>query len=302
MKGKALWSCRAMGVVLALLLATAACGHPAREHIRDWNELFGARDETSQKNLAPLWEKAQKVIDQWQNVYNIQRNVDSKDADAHGRIPRIKEECPWFTWGNYGHRLLFHWGFNGDPKTYGPLQQQIKIALEKDIAAKGLRGEEAGRYREREKKKLEQLLIRHQRKRNSQLIKDVEKWMDIPKTRGYAGAVATIIHDVHLLGDYETPLISALPPPDAIERDLIDHGFQRLLRGGDRTERLQKIDADLKEALKNGRGRTYRKRAELLLEKLKYCIPQILNERFKETLKARGITLVEPEEGTEQSD
>ena len=34
------------------------------EHIRDWNELFGARDEASQKNLAPLWETAQKVINQ----------------------------------------------------------------------------------------------------------------------------------------------------------------------------------------------------------------------------------------------
>lgn len=273
-------------VCLALLLATAACGHPAREHIRDWNELFGARDETSQKNLGPLWKTAQEVIDQWKDVYT----------------PSIKKECRWFTWGNYGHRLLFHWGFNGDPKTYGPLQQQIKIALEKDIAAKGLRGEEARRYREREKKKLEQLLISLQRKRNNQLIEKVKDVVSIDKTRGYAGAVATIIHDVHLLGDYETPLISALPAPDAIERDLIDHGFQRLLKGGDRTERLQKIDADLKEALKNGRGRTYRKRAELLLEKLKYCIPQILNERFKETLKSRGITLVEPEEGTGQSD
>lgn len=273
-------------VCLALLLATAACGHPAREHIRDWNELFGARDETSQKNLGPLWKSAQDVIDQWKDVYT----------------PSIKKECRWFTWGNYGHRLLFHWGFNGDPKTYGPLQQQIKIALEKDIAAKGLRGEEARRYREREKKKLEQLLINLQARRNRKLITKVEREMGIPKTRGYAGAVATIIHDVHLLGDYETPLISALPAPDAIERDLIDHGFQRLLRGGDRTERLQKIDADLKEALKNGRGRTYRKRAELLLEKPKYCIPQILNERFKETLKSRGITLVEPEEGTGQSD
>ena len=272
-------------VCLALLLATAACGHPAREHIRDWNELFGARDETSQKNLAPLWKTAQEVIDQWKDVYT----------------PCIKEECPWFTWGNYGHRLLFHWGFNGDPRTYGPLLQQIKIALEKDIAAKDLRSEDAGRYREREQKKLNQLLISLQAERNRKLITKVEREMGIPKTRGYAGAVATIIHDVHLLGDYETPLISALPSPDAIERDLIDHGFQRLLRGGDRTERLQKIDADLKEALKNGRGRTYRKRAELLLEKLKYCIPQILNERFKETLKARGITLVEPEQGMGQS-
>lgn len=276
----------ALGMVcLALLLATAACGHPAREHIRDWNELFGARDETSQKNLAQLWSTAQDVIDQWKDVYT----------------PCIKKECPWFTWGNYGHRLLFHWGFNGDPKTYVPLQQQIKIALKKDIAAKGLRGEEAGRYQEREKKKLEQLLISLQREHNSQLIEKVKDVVSIDKTRGYAGAVATIIHDVHLLGDYETPLISALPAPDAIERDLINHGFQRLLKGGDRTERLQKIDADLKEALKNGRGRTYRKRAELLLEKLKYCIPQILNERFKETLKARGITLVEPKQGTGQS-
>jgi len=272
-------------VCLALLLATAACGHPAREHIRDWNELFGACEDTTQKNLDQLWRTAQDVLDQWKDVYT----------------PCIKEECPWFTWGSYGHRLLFHWGFNGDPKKYGPLQQQIKIALEKDIAAKNLKGEELKRYREREQKKLNQLLIRLQAERNRKLITKVTDVMGIPRTRGYAGAVATIIHDVHLLGDYETPLISALPSPDAIERDLIDHGFQRLLKGGDRTERLQKIDADLKEALKNGRGRTYRKRAELLLEKLKYCIPQILNERFKENLKARGITLVEPEEGTGQS-
>ena len=273
-------------ICLALLLATAACGYPAREHIRDWNELFGACEDTTQKNLDPLWRTAQDVLDQWKDVYT----------------PCIKEECPWFTWGSYGHRLLFHWGFNGDPKKYEPLQKQIKIALEKDIAAKNLKGEELKRYREREQKKLNQLLIRLQAERNRKLITKVTDVMGIPRTRGYAGAVATIIHDVHLLGDYETPLISALPSPDAIERDLIDHGFQRLLRGGDRTERLQKIDADLKEALKNGRGRTYRKRAELLLEKLKYCIPQILNERFKETLKARGITLVEPEQGTGQSD
>ena len=277
----------ALGMVcLALLLATAACGHPAREHIRDWNELFGACEDTTQKNLDPLWRTAQDVLDQWKDVYT----------------PCIKEECPWFTWGSYGHRLLFHWGFNGDPKKYEPLQKQIKIALEKDISAKNLKGEELKRYREREQKKLNQLLIRLQAERNRKLITKVTDVMGIPRTRGYAGSVATIIHDVHLLGDYEMPLISALPSPDAIERDLIDHGFQRLLKGGDRTERLQKIDADLKEALKNGRGRTYRKRAELLLEKLKYCIPQILNERFKETLKARGITLVEPEQGTGQSD
>lgn len=130
-----------------------------------------------------------------------------------------------------------------------------------------------------------------QKPRNRELIDAVQGTLGIPTARGYTNAVATIIYDVHLLGDYYTPQSAALPRLNTIETDLIRHGFAPLLIGGDKTERLQKIDDDLRTAIRLGRGRTYRIRAKLLLEATARCLPQILNERFKQTLGDRGITI-----------
>ena len=76
---------------------------------------------------------------------------------------------------------------------------------------------------------------------------------------------------------------------------MTENGFRRLLTGGDKTVRLQKIEAELQAAVRVGRGRIDSKRAALLLETTKRLLPPLLNERFKATLKGRGITVTEPE-------
>ena len=84
---------------------------------------------------------------------------------------------------------------------------------------------------------------------------------------------------------------SALPKIDDIERDLTENGFSRLITGGDKSERLAEIDAELRESIRAGRGRVNSRRAILLTEAVKKYLPQILNERFKKTLSEKGITI-----------
>ena len=82
------------------------------EHSRLWNEALGITDRTSRESIQPLWDTAQEVIDSYTEDYRD-----------------LRKNFEWFTWGNYGHRLLFHWGFNTDPKRYPQLVRQVRTCL-----------------------------------------------------------------------------------------------------------------------------------------------------------------------------
>jgi len=257
-------------IILSLLLVIfAGCDSFAKsgqEHIQLWDNVFGISDSASRNNILPLWRTSQEVIDDIGNDYRD-----------------LREKFSWFNWGNYGHRLLFHWGFNADPKRYSPLVKQVRSCLKDNPDA-----------REHERKFFSYLTNNIQSRRNRKLINAVTSVTGIPTARGYANAIATIIYDVHLLGDYETVNTSALPKIDDIERDLTENGFSRLITGGDKSERLAEIDAELRESIRAGRGRVNSRHAILLTEAVKKYLPQILNERFKKTLAEKGITITVP--------
>ena len=262
---------RNFGIRLVLLLVMfCICGDvyakSGHEHIQLWDKVFGISDSASKNNILPLWRTAQEVIDDIGNDYRD-----------------LQENFSWFTWGNYGHRLLFHWGFNADPARYPQLVRQVRSCLKDNPNAK-----------DEERKFFAYLTRNIQSRRNRKLVNAVISVTGIPTSRGYANAVATILYDVHLLGDYSTTNTSALPSIDSIENDLTENGFRRLLTGGDKSERLGKIDAGLREAIRLGRGRTNSNRAMLLIETVKKYLPQILNDRFKKTLGEHGITITVP--------
>ncbi|MBQ4402465.1 MAG: hypothetical protein II832_09890, partial [Synergistaceae bacterium] len=94
----------ALSLVIMTFMCFDASAKSGQEHSQLWNDVFGIVDTTSRYNIQPLWNEAQKVIDEIGNDYSDLRT-------------RFK----WFTWGRYGHRLLFHWGFNANPKNYAPL-------------------------------------------------------------------------------------------------------------------------------------------------------------------------------------
>lgn len=76
----------------------------------------------------------------------------------------------------------------------------------------------------------------------------------IPTARGYANSLATIIYDVHMLSDYTTTNISALPSIGRLEHDLLVNGFGRLLKTKDGVERLEAGDDGIDPALSSGRS------------------------------------------------
>ncbi len=253
--------------LILIFVCSSAFAKSGDEHIRDWNNSFGITDKPSRDNIQPLWKQARDVIDGYENDYK----------KLHGKFE-------WFSLrtGAGEHRLLFHWGFNADPKNYKPLVNKVDSLLENNPDAK------------KEKTEFFRYLANEiQSERNRNLINSVIRTTGIPTARGYANAIATIIYDIHLLGDYATSYTSALPSIGEIEKDLINHGFKRLLAGGDKSEKLKRIEHELDAAVKVGRGRTNSKRAENLLEAVRIFLPQILNERFKNSLQQKGITITE---------
>lgn len=215
-------------LVLACVMVLLVCGcvfaKSGKEHADLWNDVFGITDITSRNKILPLWKTAQEVIDEYREDYRD-----------------LQEKFPWFTWGNYGHRLLFHWGFNADPKHYSQLVRQVRSCLKGNPDAK-----------EQEQKFFAYLTRNIQSRRNKKLINSLINTTSIPSARGYANAVATILYDVHLLGDYSTTNTSALPPIDSIEHDLVENGFRRLLTGGEKSARLAEIDEELKASIRAG--------------------------------------------------
>ena len=248
------------GLALSLVLLIFTCSDVfalgGDKHAELWNDVFGIHDSAAKEKIQPLWKASQEVIDGVGNDYR----------DLQARFN-------WFTWGSYGHRLLFHWGFNTNPKNFAPLVRQVRSCLKNHPDAKN-----------QEREFFSYLTTSIQARRNRKLINAVTSLTGIPTARGYANAVATIIYDVHLLGDYMTVNTSALPKIDEIENDIVQNGLSKLIHGGDKSERLKKIDDELKASIRAGRGRINSVRAMLLTETVKKYLPQILSERFKNIL------------------
>lgn len=98
--------------IIAVIIYGDSFAKSGQEHIQLWDNVFGISYNVSRNNILPLWKTAQEVIDDIGNDY-----MD------------LREQFSWFTWGNYSHRLLFHWGFNADPKRYSPLVKQVRSCL-----------------------------------------------------------------------------------------------------------------------------------------------------------------------------
>ena len=158
-------------VILSLLLVIfAGCDSFAksgREHKQLWDNVFGISDSVSRNNILPLWKTAQEVIDRYEEDYD-----------------ELTKNFPWFKrgLGTYGHRLLFHWGFNADPKRYSPLVNQVRSCLKNNPDV-----------REQERKFFAYLTRNIQSRRNWKLINAVTTATGIPTSRGYANAIATMI-------------------------------------------------------------------------------------------------------------
>lgn len=187
--------------------------------------------------------------------------IDSQD-DANKLNSQIKAIVPTFSWGLYTHRIFFHWGFNGDPKR--------SKALAEKIHASGANASEI--------EKIWDIIIKVQAERNRGMMKAIR--MAIAKKNGTCAltqdelnAVASLIYDIHILGDYVegVPMaLNALQDLDALTGDIIT-ATRKL--GSKDYKSLNSIRVELNKAKASG---IPSQKAEKMLDVLETYIPQLI--------------------------
>lgn len=135
------------------------------------------------------------------NLYDlINACVDYKDIKKKTvGIPDTLKRAPLdenLKLGN--HRVLFHWGFNGDPRKSKVIQEKIAIYLKNEPNQK---------LKEIKEYAFWDRLITEQKTRNKYIIQrvcEVFGLVDGGRSGQYANAFASLLVDTHILGDYTT--------------------------------------------------------------------------------------------------
>lgn len=174
-----------------------------------------------------------------------------------------------FSWGKYGHRIFFHWGFNAAPWS-------VQLQEQSDKCGWSPKTTEAFKAK----------LVAEQSKRNRAILETTAALFHFKlsgQERGYANALASIVSDVHLLGDYTTENIAPLPNLQYVINDLKTALFERL-QGGTEAKNINKqIDYTEKQYPDS------KVRAQAVLDILKAQLPTFLlkcnNGYFKNHLK-----------------
>lgn len=135
-----------------------------------------------------------------------------------------------FTWHKYGHRVFFHWGFNGNPRSGAVLQSLVTERKWSDAVTEAFW----------------QKVIAEQAKRNRQVIQTTARKLNFQSAgvqRTYSNAFASIVTDVHILGDFSTTNIEALQSIDMVVSDLKKAMIQSLRGAEKATEIARQLDA-----------------------------------------------------------
>jgi|SRR5574344_829684 hypothetical protein len=131
-----------------------------------------------------------------------------------------------FTWHRYGHRVFFHWGFNSDPRSSKILNELVsECKWSADVEEQFW------------KKVVDEQAIRN--KSNMETVAAVLGYSLSGVERGYVNAVASLIVDTHILGDYTTTETRSLQDIDMLAADIQKALFSSL-RGGDAAKSINK--------------------------------------------------------------
>ena len=252
------------------------------QHIHLWNQCLGLKDD---KSINAFWDCFlffSKQIDQTGDIAEVLRGYGYK--------------C--------NHRLLMHWGFNlNDPFQHPSLSEDIALKIHmKEDGAPDIQVEAIRQY-----------LIGEIKIRNSAMIAQVMATTGLPREQ--AAGLATIIYDIHILGDYVTDDIVPLARLDyLINQDFIRLGVMRLFHKAEDANTLveslsflvnthvspsefEEADAQrelnaLFKCIPDRMIRPDQNRALKMLILIKSLLPPLLDKHFgRNPLHDKGITI-----------
>jgi len=180
-----------------------------------------------------------------------------------------------FSWGKYGHRLFFHWGFNGKP--WSPQIQEMVDKCNWDEQTVNL---------------FKMKLINEQSRRNLKVMTATNEMLHFGMSgqmRDYSNGFASILYDTHLLGDFSTTQITPLQDLNLVIDD-IKVSLYRKLKGGDEALRINKMLDQTKKSYPDQRIRAV-KVLDILQKNVPKMILNAQNGYFKIHFKEIGIKL-----------
>ena len=206
-------------IVIQVLFCTFSIwAHDGAHHEREILAVLGINGAKCTGNEVQIFDipdnvDAKKRIHPTLEVF---RDCIDRDATNNALYNSIKEVMqPYhFTYDpngkKYGHRVFFHWGFNTNPKESKALCECF------DNATKDMQIQEKGW----------KLVLEEQGRRNRKIYKSINKLSPVPRKQ--RNAFATLVYDVHILGDFiegKSGPVSAMIPLDALIEDIAKHAI-----------------------------------------------------------------------------
>lgn len=322
-----------MKIIMKLLLSIVACicvsipclGHDASGHQRDWKVCLGI-DVYGSKDLNGYWNIIQSCIDDYSSDYQELRERHpwfNFTSDGHrllfhwgmNNLPihhepllyKFRENLKFYYEDSYNLKKLVEGEF--EVKNYIYLKNVARIPEHLLIKKDGLSEELARRENLKlficsnldsiKKSSMDSLfkdLSVMQQIRNKKMIDATLSyfWGDNSSFRRDAAALATLVYDIHILGDYSDIKIAPLQRIDGyygVFNDIIKNGLERILPVSERG----RITMEFKNKAYRA-GETYTRKAERMLNTLKEMLPQILWHERHQTLERYNIRLIKPKE------
>lgn len=230
-------------------------------HRTDWYELLGV-------------DPTQKRLDRCFNVFQDQIDRDVYQSSFYREL---KDKYPNFTQGSSGHRFFFHWGFAANPCNSRKVTEQIvKMKLDSN-----------------EKNDFCNILIKEQGRRNRIMIDAVRTATSLSRTK--SSDLATLIYNVHILGDYEDTITDPLA-----DLGLINSDNQRAIRNMQFDPLESKIlFQNLDTCIKNKDSKLG---ARCMLGCLKKYFPPLLYKKYGSFLENNGIVIQEQKREVAKND
>ena len=308
-----------------IFIATSLFAHSREGHTKDWVACLGI-DVQASKDLTEVWKEIQKGIDDYSDDYRILRNNHPWFNITKGGYPQHRLLFHWGMNNDPKNHQALTYKIKENLRDYFESEYKVKYLTSGELRNEDLAFLERlnipsslliKKYSEeeetiRKQKLLEKLksnlgaikqketsdffkdIIEMQRKRNSNMIAKTLKefFGNNSAMREDAAALATILYDIHILGDYSTTDTAPLQRIDGIygiQNDIIERGLRRLISAPDRDRIIQAFKNKA-----NSSGLAWSYKANKILKVLKEFLPQILWKR-RNTLEKNGIIISKPQ-------
>ncbi|MFA6938309.1 MAG: hypothetical protein WCQ67_08770 [Treponema sp.] len=260
--------------LLILIFTLPVFGKKGNEHSKDMLLVLGLYSNndqlTSNQNLEYL-----------NDMFSfINKHID----DSLQFYKELQDKFPYFTWGDYGHRIIYHWGFDLD-KDLNQKQYQDSLAQLFNAKIYGYYGDSLT-----DEKWYDQwnnflsFLKNNQKKQNQEMTEVVRHKLGLKYSD--SRDIAAILYYTHLLGDHAVHE-GEVTGDSVLETDKILYNLNIHIKN--LTSKKQWLYDNYKNAIERLPKDEEKKYAANIIDTLEIYVPQIMKTQFAKEFNNKGL-------------